>query len=124
MRSQLSGLEKLDMGRVRRRTSRKARSAISVSKNSFQSAKSSLRWPLPRTCSSRIRVYLLCEFALQRKVRPFFCFKTQIYTKEFTLPQVVAQLAIGVYRKLVRRLDESISRVIRHSQTRGSGAVL
>src|SRR6266849_942655 len=52
-----------------------SRSAISVSKNSFHSAKSSLRWPLPRTSSSRIRVYLLCEFALQRKVRPLFCLK-------------------------------------------------
>src|SRR5260370_19922910 len=62
-------------------------SAISVAKNSFQSAKSSLRWPSPRTCSSRIRVYLLCEFALQRKVRPFFLPKTRIYTKEFTLPR-------------------------------------
>src|SRR6266849_5553813 len=61
-----------------------SRSAISVSKNSFHSAKSSLRWPLPRTSSSRIRVYLLCEFALQRKVRPLFCLKpksTQKYLR-------------------------------------------
>ena len=49
------------------------------SKNSFQSAKSSLRWPLPRTSSSRIRVYLL--FALQSKVRLFFCSKLK-FTQE------------------------------------------
>jgi hypothetical protein len=48
---------------------------------------------LPRTSSSRIRVYLLCEFALQRKVRPFFCFKTQIYTKEVTLPLGIVSVA-------------------------------
>jgi len=41
---------------------------------------------LLRTCSSRIRVYLLCELALQRKVHPFFCSKTKFTQKNLRYP--------------------------------------
>src|SRR5260370_37561826 len=33
----------------------------------------SVRWPLSRTTSSRIRVYLLFVLAVQRNGRPLFC---------------------------------------------------
>src|SRR5689334_24783830 len=59
----------------------RAISAQSCSKKSWSSAKSSLRWPSPRTFSSRIRVYLLLELALLRKYALFFCSKTKFTHK-------------------------------------------
>src|SRR5271169_3226171 len=90
-------------------------STISSSKNSFKFVKGSLRCPSLRTCSSRIRVYLLCELALQRKVRPFLFLKPILYTKDFTLPyhltpvsdevkQIRISMALGIVRAKIPSL--------------------